>query len=474
MATCLTAGARGCGARRLWRAHVAVAHPQAIRGVAQGPRALSACARRSLRLDNCHALRNGELHSSSLQRLSIVACKGLTSLRVGCPALRELVLEECDQVQRIALWPVGTEALSLGTCPSLAALDVAAPAMRRLDLRCARAGSHPGRRARPACAPHEARAAPRARGCGVLADVRLRCPALEALDATFCARLGSAALAGIIASAPPLHTLVLSVCQALDTAGLGALRGLATLRVLDLSYTEVQARRLPARAAGAGARAAARPADAGRARAQDLAPVFLACAGLHTLKLSSCAYLRDDALAALLPSGQAAACGPAGRSPAPGACAAVGGALLPSLTELDVSYCPLPTRALADLLIGVPRLEVRGASLRTRGPGSAPRRPAHVHAVAPQVLAINGCSGATAELWRRLSQRAPAPAPERHALHALSAVGCKNLRACWLGMLPATARDWAAQARRPPGLRERRLLWLRASLKRARRRSGCR
>ncbi len=267
MATCLTAGARGCGARRLWRVHVAVAHPQAIRGVAQGPRALSACARRSLRLDNCQALRNGELHSSSLQRLSIVACKGLTSLRVGCPALRELVLEECDQVQRIALWPVGTEALSLGTCPSLAALDVAAPAMRRLDLRCARDGSHPGRRARPACAPHEARAAPRARGCGVLADVRLRCPALEALDATFCARLGSAALAGIIASAPPLHTLVLSVCQALDTAGLGALRGLATLRVLDLSYTEVQARR--PRRAPPGQAPALRPAlptPAGRAR----------------------------------------------------------------------------------------------------------------------------------------------------------------------------------------------------------------
>jgi len=202
--------------------------------------------------------------------------------------------------------------------------------------------------------------------------------------------------------------------------------------------------------------------------------VFLACAGLHTLKLSSCAYLRDDALAALLPSGQAAARGPAGGSPAPAACAAGGGALLPSLTELDVSYCPLPTRALADLLIGVPRLEVRsGAGRRTRGPGSVPRRPAHVHAAAPQVLAISGCPGATAELWRRLSQRAPAPAPERHALHALSAVGCKNLRACWLGMLPASARDWAAQARRPPGLHEHRLLQLRAPLKRARRRSGC-
>ncbi len=62
-----------------------------------------------------------------------------------------------------------------------------------------------------------------------------------------------------------------------------------------------------------------------------------------------------------------------------------------------------------------------------------------------QVLAISGCAGATAELWQRLSRPPPAPVPERRALHTLIAVGCKKLRACWLGMLPAAASDWAAQ-----------------------------
>ena len=86
------------------------------------------------------------------------------------------------------------------------------------------------------------------RGCGVLAKLLLDCPVLETLDATFCARLGNAALAGAIASAPPLRSLVLSVCQSLDAAGLSSLRALESLRVLDLSYTEIQARCAQARA----------------------------------------------------------------------------------------------------------------------------------------------------------------------------------------------------------------------------------
>jgi hypothetical protein len=60
-----------------------------------------------------------------------------------------------------------------------------------------------------------------------------------------------------------------------------------------------------------------------------------------------------------------------------------------------------------------------------------------------QVLAINGCQGATADVWERLHNTG---AP-RLALRSLSAVGCKSLRSCWLGLRPASAADLAAQQR---------------------------
>ena len=78
----------------------------------------------------------------------------------------------------------------------------------------------------------------------MLSSLVLDCPALECLDATFCGRLGRSALAWVVKSAPPLHTLVLSVCSHLDGAALEALGTLHTLRLLDLSYTEIQARLL--------------------------------------------------------------------------------------------------------------------------------------------------------------------------------------------------------------------------------------
>jgi hypothetical protein len=76
----------------------------------------------------------------------------------------------------------------------------------------------------------------------MLSALVLDCPSLEALDATFCGRLGRSALAWVVKSAPPLRTLVLSVCSHLDAAALEALGTLHTLRLLDLSYTEIQAR----------------------------------------------------------------------------------------------------------------------------------------------------------------------------------------------------------------------------------------
>ncbi len=75
----------------------------------------------------------------------------------------------------------------------------------------------------------------------MLSTLGLDCPALESLDATFCGRLGKSALAWVVNSSPPLHTLVLSVCSHLDANALEALGTLHTLRLLDLSYTEIQA-----------------------------------------------------------------------------------------------------------------------------------------------------------------------------------------------------------------------------------------
>jgi hypothetical protein len=78
------------------------------------------------------------------------------------------------------------------------------------------------------------------RGCGNLSNLVLDCPKLECLDATFCSQLGRSALAWAVKSQPPLRSLVLSVCSHLDAGALEPLGTLHTLRVLDLSYTEVK------------------------------------------------------------------------------------------------------------------------------------------------------------------------------------------------------------------------------------------
>ena len=75
--------------------------------------------------------------------------------------------------------------------------------------------------------------------------------------------------------------------------------------------------------------------------------MYAACPELRTLLLTCCGYLAPDALdPLLLPRG-----GDGVRHTA-----------LPELTTLDVSYCPLPSRAIADLLTHGSRLEVRATS----------------------------------------------------------------------------------------------------------------
>ena len=65
----------------------------------------------------------------------------------------------------------------------------------------------------------------------------------------------------------------------------------------------------------------------------------------------------------------------------------------------------------------------------------------HVWRAAVQVLAVSGCAGATREIWEPLHAEDCAELP----LQSLSAVGCKSLRSCWLGLQPAQEPDRAAQ-----------------------------
>lgn len=66
-----------------------------------------------------------------------------------------------------------------------------------------------------------------------------------------------------------------------------------------------------------------------------------------------------------------------------------------------------------------------------------------------QDIAMNGCSGVTEDVWQHVNAAsnasaavlgAPLPLPQ-HALQSLSLVGCKALRSCLLGLLPAAGWD---------------------------------
>ena len=80
------------------------------------------------------------------------------------------------------------------------------------------------------------------RGCGLLRRISAHCPALESIDATFCGQLDGAGLATLVGAAPRLHSLLLSVCESLAPNALHCLTASRHLRLLDLSYTEIEVR----------------------------------------------------------------------------------------------------------------------------------------------------------------------------------------------------------------------------------------
>jgi len=78
------------------------------------------------------------------------------------------------------------------------------------------------------------------RGCNLLQALKLTCPSLSALDATFCTQLDSLTLSRALAGAPYLDSLVLSVCMGLDPVIPTDLTSIVNLSLLDLSYTGIQ------------------------------------------------------------------------------------------------------------------------------------------------------------------------------------------------------------------------------------------
>lgn len=110
----------------------------------------------------CHHFVQGlvkvKLSTSSLERLSLMNCKKVSSLELSCPVLHDLHLDGCDRLIEASFAPVGLQTLNLGICPHLTNLVIEADQMTALDLR----------------------------GCGVLCEASIQCPRLSSLDASYC------------------------------------------------------------------------------------------------------------------------------------------------------------------------------------------------------------------------------------------------------------------------------------------------
>ena len=78
------------------------------------------------------------------------------------------------------------------------------------------------------------------RGCNVLEALKLNCPSMSSLDATFCTQLDTLTLSRALTGAPHLDSLVLSVCMGLEPVIATDLTSIVNLSLLDLSYTSIQ------------------------------------------------------------------------------------------------------------------------------------------------------------------------------------------------------------------------------------------
>ncbi|MBA0568198.1 hypothetical protein Golob_005707 [Gossypium lobatum] len=70
---------------------------------------------KSLVLDNCESLTALQFSSTSLVSLSLVGCRGITTLDLACPCLEKICLDGCDHLERASFCPV----LKLQACKYL-------------------------------------------------------------------------------------------------------------------------------------------------------------------------------------------------------------------------------------------------------------------------------------------------------------------------------------------------------------------
>ncbi|KAL4318547.1 hypothetical protein GQ457_18G002000 [Hibiscus cannabinus] len=195
---------------------------------------------KSLVLDNCESLTAVQLSSTSLDSLSLVGCRAITTLDLACPCLQKICLDGCDHLERASFCPAALRSLNLGICPKLNTLRIDAPCMVSLELK----------------------------GCGVLFEASINCPLLTSLDVSFCSQLKDDFLSATTASCPLIESLILMSCPSIGSDGLFSLRCLPNLATLDLSYTFLT----------------------------NLQPVFESCLQLKVLKLQACKYLADTSL----------------------------------------------------------------------------------------------------------------------------------------------------------------------------------
>lgn len=378
-----------------------------------------------LRLEACGALGDLRLSHPTLRAVGASACPALRSLSLAAPQLARVDVDECAELRELRVSAAARlEALALGACGALEALALDAPRLASLDLR----------------------------GCARLARLELACPALKSVDATFCGALPDAALAALAAGGggcgsggshqlrgpfaaasatavqqqrlallpppsapppsapppPPVEHLALSACPQITAAGLGALAALTRLRRLDLAYSSLAS----------------------------AAPLFAACGGLTALGLASCGRLDADSLLALVDGG--------------------GGAVaLPHLRELDLSYCSVPPRLVAALLLRATRLSALALN-GVDGVTAAAWRALAGAAGAGIGPAEDGGKGGSDGCWQRVAGVAPAPAGDAEqgsgcgidvdgagdgdragGIESLSLVRCARLRTLCIGVMPA-------------------------------------
>jgi len=289
---------------------------------------------RELSLEECEGISHLALSSLSLQKLNLAGCKAIVTATLECAALHVLVLEGCSALDDASI-TCAVRCLDLGTCRLLRKLHLDSDRCQTLLLK----------------------------GCLCLAGAHLRCPALRALDLSFCADLADEALRALASIS--VQELNISRCGTVSNALIAQISEVfPKLQAINLSYLPVD--------------------DA------TLALLLRSPLELKVLELAACKELEFKALASMLGAGT-----------------------LPAVETLDVSYTSACAQSVALWLELCPSLR----SLKCNGCAHMAHAPPATAGTFEQAEA-QGCALNSGAL-RCLSTHG--------SLRALSMVGCNEL-----------------------------------------------